>query len=350
MLEQGFIRSNIDKCLYTHRQGDRITHALIYVDDIMLLGNDKEFRTSIKRNLATKFKRITQQSENDIVFLGMRIKKNPSGDILIDQQGMIQALLSEYNITGTSTTPAAVNILNHHSTPNEPPANNFQYRSLNMKLLYLATRTRPDILFPTVVYATRSQSPSQIDYNRLIKVLEYLKSTPLKALIFKRSGPLYANAYVDSSFNTHWDAKGHTGFAIFPDLNNSAAIIVKSIKHQTTADSSTEAELMALHEAIKYITWIADIYEELGYNVRPVQTFQDNKSSITLSSEESINFKGRSKFINRKYFRIYEHILDGDIILTHIGTEDMIADVLTKALVGEKFRRFTIGLLGKQDD
>ena len=84
--------------------------------------------------------------------------------------------------------------------------------------------------------------------------------------------------------------------------------------------------------------------------MRPVQTFQDNKSSITLSSEESINFKGRSKFINRKYFRIYEHILDGDIILTHIGTEDMIADVLTKALVGEKFRRFTIGLPGKQDD
>ena len=71
MIGQGFVRSTIDKCLYTHRHGDRTTHALIYVDDIMLIGNDKEFRTSVKRNLNIKFKRITQQTENDIVFLGM---------------------------------------------------------------------------------------------------------------------------------------------------------------------------------------------------------------------------------------------------------------------------------------
>ncbi len=104
---------------------------------------------------------------------------------------------------------------------------------------------------------------------------------------------------------------------------------------------------MALHEAMKYITWIADVYAELGYNVRPVEVFQDNKSCITLSSEESINFRGRSKFINRKYFGIYQHLQDGDAILTHVGTDNMIADVLTKALVGEKFRHFTIALMGK---
>ena len=95
-------------------------------------------------------------------------------------------------------------------------------------------------------------------------------------------------------FNLHWNAKGHTGFVIFPDDRSSAGIIFKSIKHQSTADSSTEAELMALHEALKYISWNADIYLELGYDIRLVDVHQDNKSAIILSSEESINFRGRS--------------------------------------------------------
>ena len=103
---------------------------------------------------------------------------------------------------------------------------------------------------------------------------------------------------------------------------------------------------MALHEAAKYICWAADVYSELGYNVRPVEIFQDNKSSITLSSEEALNFKGRSKFINRKFFGIYELLQNNDIKLVYVCTEDMIADVLTKATVGHKFRRFSIALLG----
>ena len=94
-----------------------------------------------------------------------------------------------------------------------------------------------------------------------------------------------------------------------------------------------------------HILWIADVYLELGYDVKPIDVYQDNLSSI-ISSEESLNFHGRSKFINRKYFGIFEKIEDGTIQLVHIGTEDMIADILTKALVGKKFKSFTIALLG----
>ena len=160
-----------------------------------------------------------------------------------------------------------------------------------MQLLYLATRTRPDILFPTTILATRSNTPTMVDYLRLFRILQYLKGSVNNCLTYNKTGPLQVNAYVDASFNLHWDAKGHTGFVISPD-RTSAGIIFKSIKHQTTADSSTEAELMALHEALKYISWIADIYLELGYDIRPVDVHQDNLSAIALSSEESINFRG----------------------------------------------------------
>ncbi len=141
----------------------------------------------------------------------------------------------------------------------------------------------------------------------------YLHGTAKQCLTFSHSAPLSVNAYVDSSFNIHWDAQGHTGFAIFPDRLASAALLVKSIKQKSTANSSTEAELIALHAAVQYISWLSDIYQELGFDIRPVETFRDNKSTIVLSSEESLNFRGRSKFINRKYVGAYEHLTSGDI-------------------------------------
>ena len=102
----------------------------------------------------------------------MSIQKDAEGDITIDQHTIIAELLEEYKITETSASPCAPNIMNDHSASSKP-VDATMYKALNMKLLYLATRTRPDILFPTVVYATRSSEPTDIDYERLVKVLNY---------------------------------------------------------------------------------------------------------------------------------------------------------------------------------
>ena len=69
---------------------------------------------------------------------------------------------------------------------------------------------------------------------------------------------------MDAPFNCHSDAKGHTGFVIFPDLCGSCGVMIKSIKQQTVADSSAEAELVALHKAIQNLLYINALYEEMG--------------------------------------------------------------------------------------
>ena len=347
LTEIGYSRSSIDKCLYFRKDGAKITYALVYVDDILFIGNDANFRATSIQRITEKFLTISRQPLNEVVFLGMHIKKHLNGDITIDQESYVADLLQEYNITTTSDKPCSANITNEHPVSSNLLADPSAYRSLNMQLLYLATRTRPDILFPTTILATRSKSPTIVDYERLLKILQYLNGSKTDCITFTARGKLRPRAFVDASFNLHWDAKGHTGFAIFPD-SSSCAILVKSIKHKTIADSSTEAELIALHESLKYISWIVDLYLELGHDVRPVDILQDNLSAIALSSEESINFRGRSKFINRKFFAAYEMIKDGTAKLVHIGTEEMIADMLTKAIVGSKFHRFKIVLLGSK--
>ena len=74
--------------------------------------------------------------------------------------------------------------------------------------------------------------------------------------------------------------------------------------------------------------------------------FQDNQAAIKLSMDKPVNFKGRSRFIKRKYFEIYEYVQQGDIELVYLGTDSMIADFLTKVLVGGKFEKFKIAIMG----
>ena len=345
LLSLGYTRSNTDKCLFFKSTGNKITYLLLYVDDILIAGNDVDVRKHTIDHIESTFEKISRQPINDVVFLGMHIKKLAHDDIQVDQYSYIDEILSDHDITTSSITPASTSINNDHRSDSSPSDDPSGYRSLNMQLMYAATRTRPDILFATSTLATRSHNPTDIDHERLTKILQYMHGTRHHLLTFSSAGPLNPHAYVDASFNLHWDAKGHTGFAIKP-CPNSAAILIKCVKQKSVADSSTEAELLALHEAIKHISWIADVYAELGFNVTPINVYQDNKSAITICSREVINYKGRSKFFNRKLFGIHEYIDNNTVELVYMGTEDMVADMLTKAMASNKFRKFTLSLMG----
>ena len=92
---------------------------------------------------------------------------------------------------------------------------------------------------------------------------------------------------------------------------------------------------------------MANILEELGVKDQyPIDVFEDSKSAIHMSTNETVNFRGRSKFIDRKFFSIYQHVEDGKINLVYVGTESMIADFFTKALVGNKFTSFKFSIMG----
>lgn len=71
---------------------------------------------------------------------------------------------------------------------------------------------------------------------------------------------------------------------------------------------------------------------------------QDNRSMIMLAKAgRSGNY--RSKHIKLRYFHIQEKIDEGIVVVRHTGTKLMLADGLTKVLVGEQFRRMTDAIL-----
>ena len=109
---------------------------------------------------------------------------------------------------------------------------------------------------------------------------------------------------------------------------------------------STEAEYVALTEAVKETLYIARLMEELGFDVKlPVRIHEDNTSAIKIAENPICHEK--TKHIHPKYHFIREWIEKNYIQLEHLHTSEMPADMLTKALPSPLIRKFNdvIGLL-----
>ena len=99
------------------------------------------------------------------------------------------------------------------------------------------------------------------------------------------------------------------------------------------------------------LIWMTSVLEELGVrNMYPIEVYQDNQSTMKIAQDEKVNFRGRSKFIDRKYFSVYQHVESGKIKLVYVGTESMIADYFTKAIVGKQFEFLRFSIMGRPQE
>ena len=345
LLQQGLKQSRMDKCLFyrTDENGQRML-VVLYVDDLLIMSTKPEDCHALTDAMKDRFKEVTVREGSTISFLGMEITTDDQFNVRVSQRTFISKVCEDTGITGTAATPSTDNLMKDHR--DDPPADTASFYSTTMKLMYAAVRTRPDILYTVSVLSGRVQHPTTSDEACLLHLLRYLNGTRDEGLVFRSDSTWAPYMSVDASFNHHFDAKGHSGFVIFPG-EGSAGILVKSLKQKTVANSSCEAELIALHEAVLYLLLIMSIYAELDFvSTKPIPIQQDNKAAILLSQDDPVNFRGRSKFINRMYFSVYEHVKSGAVELVHVGTQDTTSDFLTKSIIGDRFRRFKVVLMG----
>jgi hypothetical protein len=222
----------------------------------------------------------------------------------------------------------------------EDKANEFHSRVA--KLLYLAKRCRPDILCAVAFLTTRVKNPTVQDNFKLERVLKYLAGTKEMGLVLEIGNILQVRSYVDASFGVHADYKGHTGGAIY--LGKSALIFSKSAKQKLMGKSSTETELVATSELLPQVIHSRNFIMAQGHQVREALMYQDNKSTMALIK------KGRStaestRHIAIRFYFIKDRVESNELRIEYMPTEDMVADILTKPLQGELFRRLRAKLL-----
>ena len=69
----------------------------------------------------------------------------------------------------------------------------------------------------------------------------------------------------------------------------------------------------------------------------PAHIWEDNQSTICLA-KTGRSCSERSRHIEIRYFWIHNFLTSGQVILEHLHTDQMIADMFTKPLQGSKFK------------
>jgi hypothetical protein len=153
--------------------------------------------------------------------------------------------------------------------------------------------------------------------------------------------------WVDASFATHKDCRGHTGATMSLGCGS---VIGISKKQKINTRSSTEAELVGVDDVAPQMMWTRYFMEEQGMKIEESVLHQDNLSAMLLQKNGKESRSKRTKHIRVRYFFIKDRITSGDITLKHCPATEMIADHFTKPLQGAMFRRFRAEIQGMPND
>jgi len=334
----GFKSLTTDPCIFVKHDSNNknlICVVGLYVDDIFFFGNSDDLVNKFKEGMISKHK-IKKFYKNNISYLGLRIINNKeTGLTTVDQEFYIQSMLKKYNVMVNGKdkpvdSPSDEDLFKETNSSTTGVNQNL-YRSIVMSLLYVAKRTRPDILLGVTYLSRKCMKATTGDWKKLQRILLYLAWHPsLKIYIHEQnSDEMKFEIHCDASHLTHDDCRGHTGLIL---LLNKNFVVASSKKQSLNADSSCESELIALHSAGQLSSWLINILEELDIvPINPVIIYQDNQSTIKVANQGHGKF-GRTKHIKRRFFGIKGLVDEGLVKLEYLPTNDMIADLLTKPL------------------
>lgn len=342
LLNFGLERSNVDQCIYYHADKNKMLILAIYVDDVLIFANDLIIINNVKTALSTKFKMKDMGEAASI--LGMRITLDKKmRTIKIDQSQYIAEVLARFGMDQCNEISTPID-LNQKLTADMCPTNDVDkmmmrdvpYMQAVGCLLFAAQISRPDICFAVNMLSRFSGNPGKAHWNAVKRVMRYLKGTINKGLVYNGESSDIIG-FCDADWASDIDSRRSTTGYVF--IHQGAAISWGTRRQRTIALSTTEAEFMAIVAAIQESIWLKRLEKELiTTSTQTLVLHCDNKNAIHIATNNS--YSSRTKHVDIKSKFISEAMKYNHIILKYIETNNMLADILTKAVVAIKQKKF----------
>ena len=189
----GFKSNYLDPCLFMKSNIKGQIFILLYVDDILIIGNDESEIKIIVHKLNESFaiKNLGQPKE----FLGIKVEEDEKKQrLILSQEKFIINMLKKFGFQNThpvSTPMVTSQVVNRERKNREQDENNLLlvsnrlFREMVGSLLYLANCTRPDMSYAVNVLSRNQIDPSDQEWNMAKRVMQYLSGTKHYGLTYK---------------------------------------------------------------------------------------------------------------------------------------------------------------------
>jgi hypothetical protein len=279
------------------------------VDDLKISHEDPEVTTTIVSLLKEKYGSkdvpvtVNQGKQHD--YLGMTLDYSVENKVIISMDQYVEELLQSVPDdmqTVVASTPVAAYLYGTNETADALPKDTAEvFHTLTAKLLFLSKRARPDLQQAVGFLTTHVKSPDVDDWKKLKRVIGYLRGTKLLKLMLEADDTHVIKWWVDAAFAVHKDMRSQTGVTM---SMGKGSVYASSIRQKLNMQSSTEAELVGVDDAMGMVLWTRLFLEGQGYTVHHTKLYQDNQSAMLLEKNGERSSTKRTRHIDIRYFFI----------------------------------------------
>jgi len=309
-------------------------------------------------------------------YLGCEVLRHDNGDVTLNQAGFIRKTLQQFDMSKANPVLSPMDsklesgsLCKSAASPKSEAERlemeQYPYRALVGKLLYLSHWTRPDIAFPVSVLSKVLDCPGKAHWRAGMRILRYLKGAMDKGIRYSHdagivisddlieknhilgfikreeintdvaNSPNVTVGYTDASWGDDKDSGRSTGGYIF--VMNGGPISWRSKLQPTQAFSTAEAEYVAAAHAGREAEFLNQIAKFCGLGQKSTIVLEDNQSCIKMARNPVHH--GRTKSINIAMHYLRDQVRSGRIQLLFVPTTEQAADFLTKGVGVKQHQR-----------
>lgn len=334
----GFELNPYDTCVANKQIDGKQCSLGYYVDDNVCTHVDESVLRRIADTVEEKVGKITRTTGNKHTFLGMDITFEDNGTVTINMKDYVTEVLQAFpeKLKESVTSPARPDL---HTIDDTSPllANDRTelFHSLVIKLMWISQKCRLDISTAIAFLCTRVSAPTEQDWRKLKRVLEFLNGTVDDVLTLSAESLDELLNFVDVSFAVHSDMRSHTGGGasfgrgIFMNMSR---------KQRMNTSSTTESEVVGVSDYLPNTIWILRFLEAQGYKIKTSIMYQDNTAAIQLEKHGKKSSSRRTRNFDIRFFNVRDKLRNNNIEVVYCPTEEMVADFFTKPLQASLFR------------
>ena len=344
----GFKQCPTEPCIFSRRSAGHTIIIGVYVDDLLVLYDDKTQFETLAADIKRDFDFTIQSPLREMC--GIEVSVTP-GSVTLTLTGhiieMANRFLRDDKTRKTVRVPCSAGLdklvdaaMDNKHLRDVDPVVRQEYQEMVGSLLYVAVVLRPDIAYSVGMLSRAMSAPTPELLEAARDVVRYLYDTRELGLRYARQA---SSDKMRGQADSDWGVGASISAYVF--FMCGCAISYLSKKQPTIAMSSTEAEIYAASLAGLEAVFLRSLLEMLKPDAitGPTIIDVDNKGAVDMSEDYIAN--SRNRHFTRRHLKVRELVEDGVVQLKSIPTDDNVSDIMTKPLSVRRFEKLRRMLL-----